>query len=682
MPRRVLQYNVHASGQFRKHEICWDADGEDTSIREWINAIRGGDAIQIIPKAQYPAWMNFVQKAEIEVHGSETPRDTAESEVPRPIVTPEAAGSHHRACYRHLDEAAHEIRLVFLNPGSLDEPISCSLMYTSLLESQTIPYEALSYFWGDPRHRRDISLTVSGTEEVSQYVLSITSALHSAMKNLRPQTGPARILWIDAICINQANLDERAAQVGLMREIYHQAKRVIVWLGDGDEITQKSIRTINTISDRYEQSRRSNAARSDLVRLHDPLMESLGVDSFVDEWPLFESPWFRRTWVVQEIFNAREAIVCCGEDTLIWPMVLRVNKCIRLSDLKMNSSHKALMPPIYEDLFDYRVATGSTWSTEAGILEVLVKGLDLDATDPRDKIFAMLQFGRETQDLTSLPPELMPDYHKPTAEVFSSFTKWWIVERRSLRILSAIQALEGRTWQETSWGRTSRRAAEQPTWSWWHRGHSNWAIGILGLSTDSPYRAAADTTPDINMIMKCRESSILSLTGIRVGTIERVMPYPYYHPPPHHENLHRAYVSLFDPLNLTGKWIHQLGSKHAQSYMTADDPTLKRGHFSSHFDFSTRTGAVECHSNCFFNTPEGLIGLCPFSARPGDVLVVLYGGPVPYVLRACPDGRGDGPERTSRYEFVGECYLQGYMDGRAIQEQEDKGMPSEVFVLV
>jgi hypothetical protein len=59
--------------------------------------------------------------------------------------------------------------------------------------------------------------------------------------------------------------------------------------------------------------------------------------------------------------------------------------------MKANSSHKAFMPPIYEDFFESRVAIDSPWYTEAGILEVLVKGLDLDATDPRDKIFAMLQ---------------------------------------------------------------------------------------------------------------------------------------------------------------------------------------------------------------------------------------------------------------------------------------------------
>ena len=359
-------------------------------------------------------------------------------------------------------------------------------------------------------------------------------------------------------------------------------------------------------------------------------------------------------------------------------MLLRVNKCIGLSGLKANSSHKALMPTIYEYLF---TSIDATDNTEAGILEVLVKGLDLDATDPRDKVFAMLQFGAETRHQNSLALDLVPDYHKSTSEVFSSFTKWWIVKHQSLRILSAIQALEGRTWHENFWGKTWKLGAQQPTWSWWHRGRSNWAIGILGLSVECPYRATADTKPDINIIMKS-PGSILPLTGIRVGIIEKLMPYPYYSPPLNHENLHRAYVGIFDPLMLTGKCGSQLGSKYNDDYMNIDDPVLKRGHFNTHLKFSMKTNAVECHGNCFFNTVEGLEGLCPFSARPGDLIVILYGGPVPYVLRAQTNTTDNEPGWSNKYEFVGECYLQGYMSGRGIEEKKERGLPAEVFVLV
>jgi hypothetical protein len=99
------------------------------------------------------------------------------------------------------------------------------------------------------------------------------------------------------------NIDESSSQVALMADIYRKAERVIVWLGEGNEITEKAIWTINTISNRYEQCSSSDIAGKDLFKLHDSLLEGINASSFVDEWPLFELPWFRPTWVVQENFQ-------------------------------------------------------------------------------------------------------------------------------------------------------------------------------------------------------------------------------------------------------------------------------------------------------------------------------------------------------------------------------------------
>jgi hypothetical protein len=255
VPRRVLQYNVYAREKFRKHVICWKADSEDTSIREWANAIRRGDTIQIIPKAQYLAWINFIQEAQIEIRHNDSYADVTELEIPRPIMALDGLyWVSQQSLLPAPRQAAQEIRLVYLNPGVFDEPISCSLAYISLPRygDPNLTYETLSYCWGDARRRRAISLSVSGPEGISEHTLPITTSLYSALKNLRPQTGPARILWVDSICIDQANVNERSSQVALMADIYRKAERVIVWLGEGNEITKKAIWTINTIGSRYE----------------------------------------------------------------------------------------------------------------------------------------------------------------------------------------------------------------------------------------------------------------------------------------------------------------------------------------------------------------------------------------------------------------------------------------------
>jgi hypothetical protein len=677
--RRIIQYNVHASIQYKTHVIRLGSDSEDVAVREWVGSIRGGDTIQIIPKAQWPVWINFVREAEIEAHGI---LDSPRSGIPIVSDAIGSAGKMEGGCYRSLDESTQEIRLIALRPGSFDEPISCSLVLTTLQEPRVSTYEALSYCWGDPRQRSSITITVAGPGGLSEYDLSVNSSLETALKNIRPTSGAARVLWIDAICINQTDFVERSSQVSLMRQIYSCASRVVVWLGEGSEMMSKSIELINIIGDRYETLNWSKPIDFDDEVFHDPLATYHDRHLFVLDWTLFELPWFHRTWVVQEIFNAKTALFCCGSKTVSWATLLRVQRCIALAGAALHTARKTLMPPIYEDLFDLGKGTTSELSADVGILEVLVKGLDLDVTDPRDKIFAMLQFGKETRNFQLLPPEIVPDYHKSAGDVFSSFTKWWIIEHQSLRILSAVQALEGRTWQETSWERNKRHAEEFSTWSWGYRGQSQWAIGLLGLQANCLYRASADKTLDIDLIKMCNTPSMLPLKGVVVDVIEKIAPYPYYLPQTGCEALHRAYIGIFDPLNHSGKWQYQQKPKAMGTYMTDDDPGLVREHISVHYDHARRTGAVKCHSDCFFSTQRGLVGLCPYSSKPGDTIVILYGGSVPYVLRKHKSDGGGERGLEDKYEFVGECFVQGHMHGEAIREKHEEDASLEMFLLV
>ncbi len=119
------------------------------------------------------------------------------------------------------------IRLLRLMPYDDDEhsPIHCQLFDYPLLGSgrRTHLYEALSYVWGSPEKSRLVS-----TDEGS---LSVTENLHAALSRLRNHFSP-RIIWIDAICINQDDKEERGHQVRSMVEIYSRASRVVVWLED------------------------------------------------------------------------------------------------------------------------------------------------------------------------------------------------------------------------------------------------------------------------------------------------------------------------------------------------------------------------------------------------------------------------------------------------------------------
>lgn len=68
----------------------------------------------------------------------------------------------------------------------------------------------------------------------------VTASLYEALSYLR-YPDRTRTLWIDAVCINQDDIEERAAQVAIMRLIYTQADRVIIWLGVDDDLTPTAI---------------------------------------------------------------------------------------------------------------------------------------------------------------------------------------------------------------------------------------------------------------------------------------------------------------------------------------------------------------------------------------------------------------------------------------------------------
>jgi hypothetical protein len=124
------------------------------------------------------------------------------------------------------------IRLLTLLPGSHCTPLRCQIVEHRA--SSDALYDALSYAWGDPVYSESIQVCESlNVEQVSQY-LPITRNLFEALLRLRLDDAP-RTLWIDALCINQDDLEEKGNQVARMGRVYREASQVIVWLGE-DEV--------------------------------------------------------------------------------------------------------------------------------------------------------------------------------------------------------------------------------------------------------------------------------------------------------------------------------------------------------------------------------------------------------------------------------------------------------------
>ena len=141
--------------------------------------------------------------------------------------------------YVQLPLPGDYIRLLCLlpNKSEKDEPLHCKLHNYSLQKSspRTHRYEALSYVWGDSHER--LPIYVDGDQ------LLITRNLYAALLRLRDHSFE-RMVWIDAICIDQENPEERGRQVQLMAKIYSNALCVIVWLGEDVEGTNGALEDI------------------------------------------------------------------------------------------------------------------------------------------------------------------------------------------------------------------------------------------------------------------------------------------------------------------------------------------------------------------------------------------------------------------------------------------------------
>lgn len=167
----------------------------------------------------------------------------------------------------------HSIRLLrLLSDPNAGSPLRGSLFECNIENFYDHPhaYEALSYVWGDPRLSRSIS--------IDGFKLPITANLHTALANLRSPY-IERLLWADAMCIDQTNDREKEWQIGLMYQIYACASCVVVWLGeheDGSEHICEDLLFIRQKKPAYYQARAFLSER--IVKF-------------------FQRAWFRRVWV-------------------------------------------------------------------------------------------------------------------------------------------------------------------------------------------------------------------------------------------------------------------------------------------------------------------------------------------------------------------------------------------------
>lgn len=338
-----------------------------------------------------------------------------------------------------------EIRLLKIEHrdtnSSDDGVIGCRLTYHTLDELTQHPpdeegvlYIALSYAWGN--------FDISHTIKCDGLDLAVSKTLHSALIRLSATTtweGPKRkipevLVWIDAICINQSDAVEKSNQVRMMKTIYGHAVAVVAWLGEEEETDQQSLESMGKLvraleshdqpqdqtgAHEVEQQPMAHSslavvADSDAGAIFaDPRLPSDLPDADSPEWDhflhLLEKPWFSRVWIVQEFVAANYFEFLCGgtliEARLVFEPInmLLQSRTLCTQIMMLRPTKGSFINGNKLCALKQKIKT----KNHPSLLTVLSQTVHFEATDVRDKVFAVLGLSNDNnRDLIDYTDEL------------------------------------------------------------------------------------------------------------------------------------------------------------------------------------------------------------------------------------------------------------------------------------
>ncbi|KAI4284671.1 MAG: hypothetical protein L6R38_001249 [Xanthoria sp. 2 TBL-2021] len=620
------------------------------------------------------------------------------------------------------------IRLLELLPDERCKPIRCRIHYTNLIQYTTtgnqsrepfLKYEALSYCWGDSSIRKSIFLkdTIS---------VDVTANLHSALEHIR-DISSSKLLWVDSICINQSDAQEKNQQVAIMQHIYTCADTVLIWSGQADPDSRAAFILAQDVL-QAEASMSPSDLLGAIRGMREP--ERLGLPPassplWYDLFALIQRPWFKRAWVVQELATASQAIVMCGNDRLSWDD--------------------------FHSVFDYLLASGLTsrapfafnnfmtlcharrlekLKTPQKTLHVLVRHRQALASDSRDKIFAFR--GLIHPHLNETHRAMSPDYISSDQRIYIDFAIETIRNDHSLDILSVSrvrpvhdhptplslpswvpdwsvsdQVSSLQAWEDYSDSEgviRTRFAAAGSTVCDPVYDEDRSRIGLQGVIVDrislvgpecsfvsdhdkfSQFTDSAFSLPDQKVLRRWEDLAYRRNPGkYPTGEGRKDVYWQTLMAGTIYENFEttRNMFLLWDQSMAFPRLLHFVGLDYIWfmyivQYLMAKICSLA-------FFLSCKNAAKDLGTHRpktlwpslqspmlhrrIFTTKTGLLGLGPkLMGQDGDLITLFKGGALPLIVR--PKGHND--DGTEEYELIGDCYIHGIMEGELYESFKGK----------
>jgi hypothetical protein len=575
---------------------------------------------------------------------------------------------------------------------SLSVEIECWFSLTNL--DDPLPFEALSYTWGIPDAHIPIKL--------DGQLVKITKNLDLALQYLRLDQAP-RTLWVDALCINQLDVNERDRQVAEMHHVYEQATSVVIFLGeawDGHEIAIEWLQLMSQSDCHYDPSLTPHIT----VRGHDITSDRLREEII----HFFQLPWWDRVWVIQEYVLAKRPIFQVGNTLIAESIIQQTFENLGKHYWTCCSGDAALRissPTYGVSMADairrintfYHMRFFHMLSSQYNIN--MLRGLALcrrrESLDARDKIYGLLGIhsGPETT-------KLKPDYQTSAERLYTKFATEHIEQTCTLDVLNHAGYLNKGGRNVPSYVPDWTAPMSQPV----HTALVTRETVRLEFYNASQGRPAQ---------FEVRDDSRISLKGVIVDKIAVVGSVQGT------ETNSLAFIC--ECLQIRAKGLAGHESRAQGERATTDIDVLKQELTKTRNDSDEQLwrtlsgnirvtveegvpkvrksnpkedmadylswriwitegqpsglppspGAAAFQQAVQVNTvarkvvvtDNGLIALAPSTSSNGDVIALLYGGKTPFVLR--PKRRPTNMENG--YELIGDTYIDGIMQEEAVK---------------
>ncbi|OGM48238.1 hypothetical protein ABOM_002181 [Aspergillus bombycis] len=564
--------------------------------------------------------------------------------------------------------------------------------------------------------------------------------------------------WIDAICINQDDIAERNAQVAIMSMIYTKSSGVFVWLGVDDESTTRAFEATHLPSQEGMDMWYNDVLQNHVMEDPETRVAKQGSNEASLKYQavvnLFRRTWFQRVWIIQEIALAKQIRIFCGGVQFEYHKLFtlfhnpnftsRVNsrslaqalelarwkgiagsELSTLTDIRLRTSKHAFERTVMDTYVKKNgISLVPTWEHKLSLSLLASMVWSFRATDPRDKVFALIGISRLSDDPRK---RIVADYSTSTSEVFIQFAKIFMqgasdepLQTWHTGECEVFECLEGLSFVQESLD-ISRRfdGQELPSWV------PNFTAPLTTTRLWSSRFSAGVYSGNPAVILPDDDPQTLRLNGAFHDEIVSVEPQigpvtaTSFRPPNWLElisSMDETYIPtgqnrvealwrtlMTNKLSTSDDPVHSARSsfrffmqkalwsltheadqdtitnlnaireadesntlpawEEIQQYGAKDEVGKPRGMVRIDDRDFDQTFVHFYRGRLLYRTKRGYIGLGPWSVQAGDEVWVIAGARTPFVLRKSVLDDSSDPERRS---LIGETYVHGIMDGEAI----------------